>query len=160
MSVESQPLDQNATTVVAEPATDMGKAPYGRDAVRPQISEPVESAIGWSLRIGVAISMVLVLAGAAVAFIGGAYGGGDGRRHALTSVHTVVPHTLSAAFTGAAHGHGPALIALGCLVLILTPIIRVVVSVLGFALVKDRVYALITLLVLALLGGSLLVSTL
>ncbi len=160
MNAESQSVTPDATTVAGRRAADVGPAASGRDAVRPQISEPVEAAIGWSLRIGVAISMVLVLAGAAVSFIGGVYGGGDARRHTLTSVHVVVPKTLSAAFTGAAHGHGPALIALGCLVLILTPIIRVVVSVLGFALVKDRLYAAITLLVLVLLSASLLVSTL
>lgn len=155
-----RPLTRDATATCNEPATDAAAATTGRDAVRPQISEPVEAAIGWSLRIGVAISMVLALAGAVVAFVGGAYGGGDSRRHALTSIHTVVPQTLSATFTGAVHGHGPALIALGCLILILTPIIRVVVSVLGFALVKDHLYAAITLLVLALLSASLLISTL
>jgi uncharacterized membrane protein len=160
MSAESQSVKPDSVAAISNQTDVSEPAVRGRDAVRSQISEPVETAIGWSLRIGVAISMLLVLAGAAVSFIGGIYGGGNARRHTLTSVHVVVPQTLGAAFTGAAHGHGPALIALGCLVLILTPIVRVVVSVLGFALVKDRLYAAITLLVLLLLSASLLVSTL
>jgi uncharacterized membrane protein len=47
------------------------------------------------------------------------------------------------------------LIELGLLLLILTPIARVAFSVLAFALQRDRVYVLVTLLVLAILLYSL-----
>jgi uncharacterized membrane protein len=48
-----------------------------------------------------------------------------------------------------------AVIALGLLLLILTPIARVVFSVVVFALERDRIYVLITLVVLAILLYSL-----
>ena len=51
---------------------------------------------------------------------------------------------------------GPGLIQLGLLLLIATPIARVVFSVFGFARQRDRLYVLITLVVLLLLTYSLM----
>ena len=51
-------------------------------------------------------------------------------------------------FAGALHFKGQAIIQLGIVLLIATPILRVVFSALGFALEKDYMYVVISLLVL------------
>jgi uncharacterized membrane protein len=48
---------------------------------------------------------------------------------------------------------------LGLLLLIATPVLRVAVSVIGFALDRDRLFVLITLAVLAVLIGSFAIGT-
>jgi uncharacterized membrane protein len=50
-----------------------------------------------------------------------------------------------------ATGNGAAIVQLGLLLLIATPIARVVFAVVGFAIERDRLYAAISLLVLAVL---------
>ena len=55
--------------------------------------------------------------------------------------------------------HGRGLIQLGLLLLIATPIARVVFSVAGFARQRDWLYVAITLIVLTLLGYSLLAGS-
>jgi uncharacterized membrane protein len=56
----------------------------------------------------------------------------------------------------AAAFHGPGLIQLGLLLLVATPIARVMLSVVEFVRVRDRLYVAITLVVLSLLMTSLL----
>ena len=51
---------------------------------------------------------------------------------------------------------GLAIAQLGIMILLLTPIIRVAFSVIGFAMENDRLYVAITCIVLATLMGSLL----
>jgi uncharacterized membrane protein len=58
---------------------------------------------------------------------------------------------------GGVHGGGPrSLIQLGLLLLIATPVVRVAFSVVAFAMQHDRLYVAMTILVLAILCGSLL----
>ncbi len=56
------------------------------------------------------------------------------------------------------NGRGQGLIQLGLLLLIATPIARVALSVVGFAIERDRMYVAFTLIVLAILLYSLLGS--
>ncbi len=56
------------------------------------------------------------------------------------------------------NGRGRGLIQLGLLLLIATPIARVAFSVVGFAIERDRMYVVFTLIVLAILLYSLLGS--
>ena len=56
------------------------------------------------------------------------------------------------------NGRGRGVIQLGLLLLIATPIARVAFSVVGFALERDRMYVVFTLIVLAILLYSLLGS--
>jgi len=56
---------------------------------------------------------------------------------------------------GAVHFQGRALIQFGVLLLIATPIARVIFAVIGFFFEKDKLYTLISLVVLALLMASL-----
>jgi uncharacterized membrane protein len=62
---------------------------------------------------------------------------------------------FSGVLNGIAHGHSEALIQLGLLILIATPIARVALSVAAFAVERDRTYVGMTLLVLAALIFSL-----
>jgi uncharacterized membrane protein len=55
-----------------------------------------------------------------------------------------------------AHGNPAAIIQLGILLLIATPIARVVFAVIGFAIERDRLYVLVSLIVLAVLIFGLL----
>ena len=104
------------------------------------------------LRVGVSVA-------AAIVFVGGVlylarrphslaeYGVFVGEPAEFRAVHSIVLH--------AAAGSGQGLIQLGLLVLIATPIARVVFSVLAFARERDVTYVFITLVVLLLLIGSL-----
>jgi uncharacterized membrane protein len=60
--------------------------------------------------------------------------------------------------SGGAHGDPLAVIALGLLVLIATPVLRVAVSIVTFALERDWVYVAITTLVLCILIASFLLG--
>lgn len=66
--------------------------------------------------------------------------------------------TLSGIWSDAGSLHARGLIQLGLVVLIATPIARVLYSVIAFMLQRDWKYVVITLIVLALLGYSLLGS--
>lgn len=64
------------------------------------------------------------------------------------------PASLGQVAAGLAHGNPLAIIALGLLILLATPVFRVAVSIVAFALERDRQYVVITLIVLAILLGS------
>jgi uncharacterized membrane protein len=55
-----------------------------------------------------------------------------------------------------ATGDAAAIVQLGILLLIATPIARVVFAVVGFAIERDRLYVVVSLIVLTVLGLSLL----
>jgi uncharacterized membrane protein len=63
--------------------------------------------------------------------------------------------TISGIFREAVHFSGRGLIQLGLLLLIATPVARVLFSVFAFIYEKDWTYVLVTLMVLALLSYSL-----
>ena len=63
--------------------------------------------------------------------------------------------TVSGIIRGSASFHGRNIIQLGLLLLIATPVARVAFSVVAFALERDRLYVVITLIVLAVLLFSL-----
>src|SRR5579885_307843 len=113
----------------------------------------IETIIASLLRAGVAIAMIVVLAGG-IAYV---------RRHgsARTDLHSFhgEPASLRSVLAIGRDAFRPrslAVIQLGLLLLILTPIARVVLSVFAFALERDWLYVGVTLLVLALLLYSFL----
>lgn len=61
------------------------------------------------------------------------------------------PHSVWAVFIGTAHGRPYAVIGLVLLVLIPTPVVRVVATLVGFIRPKDSPYIAITAIVLAVL---------
>ena len=128
-------------------------APEDRHVVR------MEIIISWVLRIGVVTSLAIVAAGLVLVFA----------RHpervssvpalqTLTQPGAVFPHTLPAVFAGVAQLRGQAIVALGLLLLILTPVMRVAVSILAFALQRDRIFTLITAVVLIILLLSFVIG--
>jgi uncharacterized membrane protein len=114
--------------------------------------ERMDRLIGGLLRAGVIISAAVTLAGGfwRLAQTGTAladYRTFHGEPADLRGV-TGVLH-------GIAQGHSAALIQFGLLLLIATPVARVVLCVIAFAAEGDRTYVAITLLVLAVLLASL-----
>ncbi len=64
--------------------------------------------------------------------------------------------TLSGTVRSAAHFQSLGLIQLGLLLLIATPVARVALAVVGFALERDRLYTVVSLIVLVILAFSLI----
>jgi uncharacterized membrane protein len=112
----------------------------------------VEEWIGNLLRVGVTLAATVVLFGGTVYLV----------RHGLASpqYHVFVGEptdlcTLSGIVKDAHAFRGGGLIQLGLLLLIATPVARVAFSVAAFALQGDRLYVVVTLIVLAVLIYSL-----
>lgn len=68
------------------------------------------------------------------------------------------PHTLPAVLSGLAQGNPIAIIALGLLLLLATPVVNVAISIFAFALERDWRFVMITALVLAILIASFLLG--
>ncbi len=115
--------------------------------------EQLERVIGDLLRIGVILAATLVLLGGALYLVH--YGASvphyrvfRGEPGDLREVQGIVTEAFSL--------HSRGIIQLGLLLLIATPLARVVFSVIAFALERDAVYVRVTLMVLAALLFSLL----
>jgi uncharacterized membrane protein len=116
---------------------------------------PVEIVISYLLRIGVTTSIVIVLVGLVLMFVhhpSYIHAGKDLQR--LTSPGAAFPHTLDEVAAGLETHRGQAVVALGLIVLIGTPILRVAASIVIFAVERDPVYVLITGTVLVVLLTS------
>jgi len=70
-------------------------------------------------------------------------------------LHPTFPDTLPRVLSGLLAGDAPAIIVAGLLILLATPVMRVAVSILAFAIEEDRTYVIITALVLAILLFSI-----
>jgi uncharacterized membrane protein len=113
----------------------------------------MQSIIGWILRGGVIVSMTIVVIGGIV-FLWR-------HGHSTPDYHTFkkVPYFIDSSegvFEGVLHGKGQAIVQLGIMVLIATPVMRVIFAVIAFALEKDRLYTLISLMVLLIILASML----
>jgi len=113
----------------------------------------VEEWIGNLLRTGVTLSAAVVLLGAIAYLV----------RHGQEMPHYRVfvgtPQDLRSVpgiCKNALAFKGRGMIQLGLLLLIATPVARVAFAVLAFALERDRLYVVVTLLVLAILTCSLM----
>ncbi len=104
-------------------------------------------AIGWVLQGGVIISALVIVIGLVLL---PTQPGGLSPERLLR-----FPQTLSQVWASLLALRPQGIIALGLLLLIATPVLRVAVSVVTFALEKDRKYVVITLIVLAILLFSI-----
>ena len=112
----------------------------------------VEILISWLLRVGVVTSLSFVLIGLLLMFIHHpSYLVSVMDLQRLTSPGAAFPHTLRDVVNGLLAGRGQAVVAVGLLMLIVTPIMRVAVSIFAFALRRDRAFVLITSGVLTIL---------
>ncbi len=100
-----------------------------------------ELIISWSLKIGVYLAAGVVIIGLAMFYTTGASG----------YPTSEFPTTLGQVYNGVIFLKPAAVIALGLILLILTPVFRVAASVLVFLLEKDYLFTFITLSVLAIL---------
>lgn len=131
------------------------------DSEKRQSPFDLELIISWLLRTGVLLSAGLILSGLLLLLV---------KRHSEypVDVHSVTPlikyhsettawfpTSIGSVFSGVAKAEPFALIMLGLLLLILTPMLRVAVSVVTFLLEKDRAFVWITLFVLGVLLASL-----
>ena len=115
--------------------------------------ERMEQAMGVLLRFGVVLASTMVLAGVAFYLEDHAHQTADYRTFVA---HTFGLHNRRELLLGISHGDASAIIQVGILLLIATPVARVVFAVAAFALERDRLYTLISLGVLGVLIYSLL----
>jgi uncharacterized membrane protein len=118
----------------------------------PWSDEQVELWMGRVLQIGVAVAALIVFAGGIVYLV---HQGGE--RPDYRNFHDVAPwlKTAGGIVQAVIDGHGRALIQLGVLLMIATPVMRVVFAVFAFALEKDWLYTGVSCFVLAILTYSL-----
>jgi uncharacterized membrane protein len=112
----------------------------------------VQLILGNLLRFGVILSMVVVLIGGLVYLYSHGksaidYSQFKSERADLTSIQAI--------FSGLLSLHGKAIIQFGIVLLIFTPISRVILSVFSFLLEKDYMYVVIGLIVLSIILFSL-----
>lgn len=112
----------------------------------------LETIIGGLLRTGVMLAAGIVTIGGLLYLY---------RFHATrVSFHSFAPggsdiRTVSGILQSAAHFQSTGLMQVGLVLLILTPVARVAMAVLGFALERDRLYTIVSLIVLVILALSL-----
>ncbi|WP_118952487.1 DUF1634 domain-containing protein [Taibaiella helva] len=110
----------------------------------------LQSFIGNLLRLGVIIAMTIVIAGLLMYLF--QYGG-------QTAGYSVFDERavfrLPVFWQALRHGDSKAIMELGVMALIATPIARVLFTMIGFWLEKDRLYTVIAFLVLCIIAYSL-----
>jgi len=127
-------------------------------------SVPTEEIIGWILRVGVTASAICIMLGVILLLFVHETGYSQSLNNltGLTQYDPGVagrfPTTPGEVISGLAEFKPYALIALGLLVLILTPVLRVAASIVIFLLERDYAYVLITAVVLLILVVSFLLG--
>ena len=119
----------------------------------------VELLISNLLRTGVITSISLVVIGTVLMFIRHPeFLSSPDELQALTQAKPHVAHSVRDIIVGVLGIHGQALISVGLLVLIATPVMRVAVSIVAFIYQGDRVFTMITSVVLILLFLSFILG--
>jgi uncharacterized membrane protein len=112
----------------------------------------IDVSVAGMLRFGVTLAALVVIAGGILLLL-----------HPFTPIPSYAhfqaggpaERTLGGVFEGVRHGHARSIIQVGLLLLIATPVARVVICVVGFARQRDRLYVGISAFVLAVLIYSL-----
>ncbi len=121
-----------------------GKLPTTESA--DQRENRLARAVSWTLTTGLTASVVLMLLGWAFILKG-------------TASENYAAKGWLALPLRALHGDGAALLALGLVVLMFTPVARVLILAVGWARDRDWTFSLIAFCVLALLSLSVLLGT-
>jgi uncharacterized membrane protein YfcA/uncharacterized membrane protein len=149
--VEDRVKDQEVhqSPVATEAAPTKLISPGNEQQVQPvaHVETVATMSIGWILQGGVLLSAAVIVLGVLLLPL---RPGGFSPERVLA-----FPATLNQVMTGLLVLRPQAVITLGLLLLIATPVIRVAASVLVFAFERDRKFVLITLIVLVILLGSL-----
>jgi uncharacterized membrane protein len=119
----------------------------GRDKTR-----QVEILISTLLRVGVLTSLTVVVAGTVLSFWHHPdYRSSRDELARLTRPGAAFPRTATSVLAELKQFRGRAVVVLGLLLLVATPVMRVAVSVFAFIYERDRTFVIITATVLALL---------
>jgi uncharacterized membrane protein len=129
-----------------EPPAFTGSPP-GAAGLPPAMSR----LISRTLRVGVVTSAALALVGLCLLL------GGPASGFSADVVHGT-PFTGTAFLSGLLHGQAVDVLFLAFIVLIATPLLRVIISVALFAQIGDRPFTTLTVTVLVLLGLSILIG--
>jgi len=113
----------------------------------------MEAIIGMQLRVGVVLAATVVVIGGALG-LRNAAGTSRPDYHVFHGTAQALRNPASI-LAGALHGDGASVIQFGLLLLIATPILRVVFALVGFLIERDWLYSVVSLLVLAILIYSL-----
>jgi uncharacterized membrane protein len=113
----------------------------------------IERMVSVLLRVGVTVAGAVVLAGGIFYLL---HHGGEPADHGTFRSQPAIDRIVTEIFAGALALRARSIIQLGVLVLIATPILRVALALVGFALERDRTYTIVTLVVLGVLLGSLI----
>lgn len=112
----------------------------------------VELLISNLLRTGVIVSLTLIVFGTILSFVHHpTYVSSSAELQRLTKPGAAFPHTWREVASGVRELHGRAIVTIGLLLLIATPVARVAVSIFAFIYQGDRVFTLITAVVFFLL---------
>lgn len=110
--------------------------------------------LGRVLRTGVVLAAILLVIGMVLAGADGDLGGGRSSLDAAIDGSADHPSSFTDVVKGLGDAQPEAVISLGLLVLVATPIVRVLVAGIDFFRRRDHLFALISLTVLVLLGAS------
>jgi uncharacterized membrane protein len=113
----------------------------------------LEKMVAMVLRTGVLLAAAVVLAGGLCFVI--QHGSEPAGEHVFQGV-AVEYRVPGAILSSAVHGDCRGIIQLGLLLLIATPVVRVGLSLVGFAVERDRTYMIVTAIVLVILVFSLI----
>jgi uncharacterized membrane protein len=130
---------------------DMTEQTPEESATSPQRDYQMDRIISVVLRGGVLLSAGLLILGALLYFARVLWGGAPADPLSF-------PHSLGDVFSGLGHGDPLAILTLGLIVLLLTPVARVIISIFAFAREHDWLYVAITTLVLLILLVSFLLG--
>jgi uncharacterized membrane protein YfcA/uncharacterized membrane protein len=134
---------QSLVTTPKQDGHSLASSPERRQKIPSDKEEFTANLIGWILQGGVMLSASIILIGLLMLPL----------RPGGFSVSRLLsfPQTFSQVWVGLLMLHPQSIIALGLLLLIATPVLRVAVSIVAFALERDRRFVVITALVLAIL---------
>lgn len=118
--------------------------------VKQNSKNSLNSLIGLALRIGVITSFIFILIGGLV------YLSGHGQHQGNFVVFKDYTIPLGKMFNGISILDAKSLIQFGIIILIATPILRVVLSAVGFLIERDYLYTGITVLVLVIILASMI----
>lgn len=112
----------------------------------------IQVILGTLLRAGVIISMTIVLIGGVIFLVH--------NKGVITDYKVFKPElakfsSIAAIFKGVSTFHGDAIVQFGILMLIFTPIARIVFAIFSFLIERDYLYVLIGIIILAIITISL-----